>query len=76
MVAKNEAERNITQKKHLEEKIIDQENQLKNILKTLNELEKNIETQASYACEKIALPCPFIKVINKKTFDQLDQQKK
>jgi len=75
-VTKNEAEKNETQKQHLEEKIHDQENQLKNILKTLKELEQNIDTQATFACEKIELPCPFIKVINKKTFDQLDQQKK
>ncbi|MFA7298145.1 MAG: hypothetical protein WC010_00720 [Candidatus Absconditabacterales bacterium] len=76
LVTKNEAEKNETQKQHLEEKIHDQENQLKNILKTLKELEQNIDTQATFACEKIELPCPFIKVINKKTFDQLDQQKK
>ncbi len=75
LVTKNEAEKNETQKKHLEEKIIDQENQLKNIVKTLKELEKNIDTQATFACEKIKEPCPFIKVINKKTFEQLDQQK-
>ena len=74
-MTKNEAEKNETQKKHLEEKIIDQENQLKNIVKTLKELEKNIDTQATFACEKIKEPCPFIKVINKKTFEQLDQQK-
>jgi len=76
LITKNETEKNETQKKHLEEKIHDQENQLKNILKTLQELEKNIDTQATFACEKIQSSCPFIKVINKKTFDQLDQQKK
>jgi hypothetical protein len=75
-MTQNEAEKIITQKKYLEEKIIDQEHQMKNILKTLKELEKNIDTQATFACEKIKEPCPFIKVINKKTFDQLDQQKK
>ncbi len=76
LVIKNEAEKQATQKKHLEEKIHDQEHQLKKIIATLDELEKNIDTQASFACEKIKSPCPFIKVINKKTFDQLDQQKK
>jgi len=76
LMTKNEAEKVETQKKHLQEKINDQESQLKNILKTLKELEKNIDTQATFACEKIKEPCPFIKVINKKTFDQLDQQKK
>ncbi|MCX6823710.1 MAG: hypothetical protein NT085_01090 [candidate division SR1 bacterium] len=76
LIIKNEAEKIDTQKKHLEEKIFDQENQLKNIMNTLKELEKNIDTQANFACEKIQEPCPFIKIINKKTFDQLDQQKK
>jgi len=76
LTTKNETDRQETQKKHLEEKIHDQENQLKNILKTLKELEENIENQASFACDKIQSPCPFIKIINKKTFDQLDQQKK
>lgn len=41
----------------------------------MNEFEKNIESQATFACEKIKDQCPFIKIINKKTFDQLDQQK-
>lgn len=76
LISKNEAEKMATQKKHIEEKIRDQENQMKNIVNTLEELEKNIEAQATFACEKIQSPCPFIKVINKKTFDQLDQQKK
>ncbi|MEI6774752.1 MAG: hypothetical protein WCL18_08495 [bacterium] len=64
-----------TQKKHLQEKIDDQEEQLKKTIKTLDDFEKNIDAQASFACEKIKDQCPFIKVINKKTFDQLDQQK-
>jgi len=42
----------------------------------LKELEENIDTQATFACEKIKDNCPFIKIINKKTFDQLEQQKK
>ncbi len=45
-------------------------------MKTLKELEKNIDAQATYACEKIKAKCPFIKAINSKTFEQLDQQKK
>ncbi len=76
LTIKNEAEKMATQKKYFGEKINDQEYQLKNISETLKELEKNIDTQATFACEKIKEPCPFIKVINKKTFDQLDQQKK
>jgi len=75
-VTKNEAEKIETQKKHLEEKMNDQENQLKNIMKTVKELEKNIDTQATYDCEKIQAKCPFIKAIKNQTFDQLDQQKK
>ena len=76
LIIKNEAEKIETQRKYIGEKINDHENQLKNILNTLKELEKNIDTQATFACEKIQEPCPFIKIINKKTFDQLDQQKK
>lgn len=72
---KNEAEKIETQKKHLEEKINDQEHQLTYIVKALKELEKTIDTQATFACEKIQSPCPFIKVINKKTFEQLEGQK-
>lgn len=41
----------------------------------MEELEKNIATQATFACERIQEPCPFIKIINKKTFDQLEGQK-
>lgn len=76
LIEKNEAEKILTQKKHLEEKIQDQKSQWEKIDKTLSDLEKNIETQATFACDKIEQPCPFIKVINKKTFDQLDEQKK
>ncbi|MEI6673367.1 MAG: hypothetical protein WCL02_08985 [bacterium] len=75
MIVKNEADKIVTQKKYLEEKIRDQENQIKKIGETLDDLEKNIEVQATFACEKIQEPCPFIKIINKKTFDQLQQQK-
>ncbi len=75
LIKKNEAEKIATQKKHLEEKIQEQENQAKKIWETLSDFEKNIEAQAAFACEKIKDQCPFIKIINKKTFDQLDQQK-
>lgn len=76
LIIKNEIEKTITQKKYLQEKIEEQESQLKKIIATLNEFEKNIDTQASFACEKIKDQCPFIKIINKKTFDQLEEQKK
>jgi len=75
LIVKNDVEKLTTQKKHLQEKIDDQEEQLKKTIKTLDDFEKNIDAQASFACEKIKDQCPFIKVINKKTFDQLDQQK-
>lgn len=76
LIEKNEAEKKETQKKYLQEKIHDQEDQLEKTIKTLEDFEKNIDTQATFACEKIKEQCPFIKVINKKTFDQLEQQKK
>lgn len=76
LIQKNEEEKRTTQTKHIEEKILDQKNQFKNLEKTLEELEKNIETQAKYDCDRIKEPCPFIKFINKKTFDQLEGQKK
>ena len=49
--------------------------QLKQIQKTLTDFDENIAQQASYKCEKIQGDCPFIKQINKKTFDQLELQK-
>ncbi len=70
----NEADKVKTQNKHLEEKIQVQKDQLEKIIKTLNELEKNIDTQASFTCNH-KNKCPCITIINKKTFDQLDQQK-
>jgi len=75
LIAKNETEKIITQKKYIQEKIDEQAKQLKSIVKTLDDFEKNIDNQATFACEKIKDHCPFIKVINKKTFDQLEQQK-
>ncbi len=64
-----------TEKKHKREKIGDKENQIKKMMATLGELEKHIELQATFSCERIQEPCPFIKIINKKTFDQLEHQK-
>jgi len=49
--------------------------QLKQIQTTLKDFDENIAQQATYKCEKIQADCPFIKQINKKTFDQLDLQK-
>ena len=50
--------------------------QLEEINQNIISFEKNIEEQAIFSCEKIWWNCPFIKVINKKTFDQFEQQKK
>lgn len=50
-------------------------NQLNQIITTIKEFDQNTEAQATFHCEKIEISCPFIKVINKKTFDQLDLQK-
>ena len=75
LITKNELEKIITQKKYLQEKIDEQKSQWEKITSTLRDFEKNIATQASFTCEKIKEQCPFIKVINKKTFDQLEEQK-
>ena len=53
----------------------DSEKQLQQIQKTLQDFNDNIEQQATYQCEKIQGNCPFIKAINRKTFDQLDIQR-
>lgn len=64
-----------TQAKHLEEKISVQEDQLKKVKKMLNDMEKSIEAQAKFACDKIKADCPFIKIINRKNFEQLEAQR-
>ncbi|AHB41338.1 viral A-type inclusion protein [candidate division SR1 bacterium RAAC1_SR1_1] len=73
---KSEQERYIQGEKTL----LDQQGELeKQLLETENHLktfENNIEQQATFSCEKIQTNCPFIKIINKKTFDQLEEQKK
>ncbi len=43
-------------------------------LDRLNNFKKNIESQEIFSCEKIQSNCPFIKIINKKTFDELENQ--
>ncbi len=73
--ARNEKEKLQMQEKNIQEKMKVQEAQLKQISKTIDEMENNIETQATFACNEISKPCPFIKVINKKTFEQLENQK-
>lgn len=51
------------------------EEQLKNVWEKIKLLDQDIDQQASFACEKIKDNCPFIKVINNKTFEQLEKQK-
>lgn len=50
------------------------EKEISELLERLNNSKKNIETQEIFECEKIKTNCPFIKIINKKTFDELDKQ--
>lgn len=61
--------------KNLQDQKESLETQLKQIQTTLKDFDENIAQQATYTCEKIQGDCPFIKQINKKTFDQLDLQK-
>jgi DNA repair exonuclease SbcCD ATPase subunit len=49
--------------------------QLKQAKKRLTDFEITIDQQATFSCEKIGTNCPFIKVINKQHFDQLEKQK-
>lgn len=50
------------------------ENMLNELEWKLNNFKKSIETQEIFMCEKISWNCPFIKVINKKTFEELEKQ--
>jgi chaperonin cofactor prefoldin len=49
--------------------------QLLKLDERLKEFDNNMDAQAKFHCEKIEVNCPFIKVINKRTFDQLEEQK-
>ncbi len=48
--------------------------QLKEIQNHIKVFEQNIEQQSIFSCEKIKTNCPYIKLINKKNFDQLYEQ--
>jgi len=54
-------------KKNLEE-------QHKNILNKISDLNKTVNDEAEFNCVKINANCPFIKDINKKTFEELERQ--
>lgn len=61
--------------KNLEEKKNMREEEMKKLENSIKIFEKNMQEQEIFACEKIGTSCPFIKVINKKTFDNLQEQK-
>lgn len=72
----NEEVKNIElQIKHKEFTIQEYTQQLKNLEDKVVLFDKDMDQQAAFDCSKIAAPCPFIKVINKKTFDQLEKQR-
>lgn len=63
------------EKEILEEKVKDLDKRILEEKKELTDFSSNIDKQASFQCEKIDSQCPFIKVINKQTFDNLESQK-
>ena len=72
----NEEVKNIQlQVQHQSDTLKDHEEQLKAMNAKIKLFEQDVDQQASFSCEKIQTNCPFIKVINKKTFEQLDKQK-
>jgi len=68
-------EKHIQWEKSILEQIKSLEEQLLEIHSHIKTFDSNIEQQATFSCEKINTNCPFIKIINKKTFDQLEEQK-
>ena len=75
LIQKNQQEKYMTQRTHILDKITDQNKQISAVEELLHQIDQNMQEQEFFACEKIKEPCPFIKVINKKTFDQLESQK-
>ena len=61
--------------KNLNENKINLENQLKNIVSRIGDLDKTINEESQFECVKINSHCPFIKDINKKTFEELERQR-
>lgn len=72
---KSVQEKQIQQEQSLIEQTISLTKQIHETNEHLKSFEENIEQQATFLCEKIQTNCPFIKAINKKTFDQLEDQK-
>lgn len=75
LAQKSEEEKQVQKEKTLLEQEQNLEKQLLEIEEHLKTFENTIEQQATFSCEKIKTNCPFIKIINKKTFDQLEEQK-
>ncbi len=61
--------------KNLEKNQDETQDELNNNNQKIKIFEDNINQQATFSCQKIWENCPFIKIINKKTFDQLEEQK-
>lgn len=61
--------------KSLEEKRNIYNEQRSWLKKRLEEFDNNIKEQEKFMCEKIWENCPFVKAINKKTFDSLENQR-
>ncbi|MCF7834450.1 hypothetical protein K9M48_00145 [Candidatus Gracilibacteria bacterium] len=64
-----------TEIKNLNEKKKLYDEQYLKINQRLTDFNKNIQEQEKFECEKIGSNCPFIKIINKKSFDSLEEQK-
>ncbi len=61
--------------KNLEEKKSMRDEEMKKLDNSIKAFEENMQEQEKFECEKIGTNCPFIKVINKKTFENLQEQK-
>jgi len=58
--------------KEKEDQNIQEKNKLE---KNIEIFEKNMQEQEIFDCEKISWKCPFVKLINKNTFDNLEKEK-
>lgn len=61
--------------KNLEDKKNMRDEEMEKLDASIEIFKKNMQEQEIFECEKIWTHCPFIKVINKKTFDNLQEQK-
>jgi DNA repair exonuclease SbcCD ATPase subunit len=72
---KSENEKKEIEIKNLNETQETLKNNLNNIVSRINNLNKSINEEAQYKCSQINDFCPFIKEINKQTFQELEKQK-